>query len=144
MTRFVIDTNVLLTLNTDASVFPKEFWDTLFGADVDRILPAAVKAELLSIALQRQWGEKRHADLQENFRRMFLLRINDEIISIYAELDAYSQGKLKDKPLGISARNMGKNDLWIAATAVATNAVLATNDNDFDHLNGTYLQLLKP
>lgn len=29
---------------------------------------------------------------------------------------------------------MGKNDLWIAASAKAAGAFLLTTDNDFDHL----------
>ena len=29
---------------------------------------------------------------------------------------------------------MGKNDLWIAACAKATGAILLTTDNDFTHL----------
>lgn len=31
---------------------------------------------------------------------------------------------------------MGKNDLWISATAAALEATLITIDYDFDHLNG--------
>jgi predicted nucleic acid-binding protein len=38
----------------------------------------------------------------------------------------------------MSARNMGKNDLWIAATALATKATLITTDKDFDHLQNIY------
>jgi tRNA(fMet)-specific endonuclease VapC len=34
----------------------------------------------------------------------------------------------------MSARNMGKNDLWIAATTAALGATLITTDQDFDHL----------
>jgi len=34
---------------------------------------------------------------------------------------------------------MGKNDLWIAATAHVTGATLLTADADFDHLNGAFL-----
>jgi tRNA(fMet)-specific endonuclease VapC len=30
---------------------------------------------------------------------------------------------------------MGKNDVWIAATAKATDVVLLTTDKDFDHLH---------
>jgi tRNA(fMet)-specific endonuclease VapC len=30
---------------------------------------------------------------------------------------------------------MGKNDLWIAATARAASATLITTDTDFDHLH---------
>jgi len=38
---------------------------------------------------------------------------------------------------------MGKNDLWIAATAAITESKLMTTDGDFDHLNGIYLDLIK-
>jgi predicted nucleic acid-binding protein len=38
---------------------------------------------------------------------------------------------------------MGKNDLWIAATAAITESKLMTTDGGFDHLNGTYLDLIK-
>jgi tRNA(fMet)-specific endonuclease VapC len=41
-----------------------------------------------------------------------------KILDRYAEIDAFSQGKLVTKTLSMSSRNMGKNDLWIAATDV--------------------------
>ena len=43
----------------------------------------------------------------------------------------------------MSARNMGKNDIWIAATAAVIGAKLITIDNDFDHLNGAFLEVIK-
>jgi predicted nucleic acid-binding protein len=45
--------------------------------------------------------------------------------------------------LGNSSRNMGKNDLWIAATAYALNAVLLTTDADFDHLHQIFFEVKK-
>ena len=39
--------------------------------------------------------------------------------------------------------NMGKNDLWIAATAYITNSRLVTADGDFDHLNNVFIDLIK-
>lgn len=66
-----------------------------------------------------------------------------DLLTAYAKLDAYSKGKLTDKPLGRSAIVMGKNDLWIAATAVAANAVLITTDKDFDHLNNVFLRVIR-
>lgn len=39
------------------------------------------------------------------------------------------------------ARNMGKNDLWIAATSSHYELTLLTTDNDFRHLDKTYLKL---
>jgi len=38
---------------------------------------------------------------------------------------------------------MGKNDLWIAATASVLSAALLTTDNDFSHLQGYFLQMEK-
>ena len=40
------------------------------------------------------------------------------------------------------ARNMGKNDLWIAATASAFNLKLATTDKDFQHLEQVFVDLV--
>jgi tRNA(fMet)-specific endonuclease VapC len=37
---------------------------------------------------------------------------------------------------------MGKNDLWIAASAAVTSAVLMTTDKDFDHLHPQRIQRL--
>ena len=37
-------------------------------------------------------------------------------------------------PAGMSARNMGKNNLWIAATTLYFDIELHTAYNDFDHL----------
>jgi len=62
---------------------------------------------------------------------------------MYAEIDAYSQGKFALKKFHLSARNMGKNDLWIAATAKVLNLPLITSDNDFNHLENEYLKLTK-
>ncbi|MGB1243372.1 MAG: PIN domain-containing protein [Chitinophagales bacterium] len=64
-------------------------------------------------------------------------------MSLYGEIDVYSQGKLKARrlPRGLSARNMGKNDLWISSTASVTGATLLTTDKDFQHLDGIYLTL---
>ena len=67
---------------------------------------------------------------------------NDDIIKTYGELDAYSQMKLAHRPNPkFSARNMGKNDLWIAATATHYDLTLLTTDRDFEHLDPDYLKL---
>ena len=65
----------------------------------------------------------------------------ESIIERYAEIDAFSQGKLINKSSNFSARNMGKNDLWIAATSSVLEAKLLTTDNDFEHLNQEYIDL---
>ena len=37
---------------------------------------------------------------------------------------------------------MGKNDIWIAATASVLDATLLTTDKDFDHLNNEFLNVI--
>ena len=71
--------------------------------------------ELYSLALQNNWGQKRIEQIGIIRKEFVKIDINYEpTIQRYAEIDAFSQGKLKDRPLSMSARNMGKNDLWIA------------------------------
>jgi tRNA(fMet)-specific endonuclease VapC len=36
---------------------------------------------------------------------------------------------------------MGKNDLWIAATAALLGAILITLDNDFNHLSSIFIEI---
>jgi tRNA(fMet)-specific endonuclease VapC len=90
------------------------------------------------------WGSRRLEVVEKMMKKLIITDINyEDLIEKYAEIDAFSQGRIKEKPLGLSARNMGKNDLWIAATAAITGSVLLTTDADFDHLQGTYLDLIK-
>ena len=44
--------------------------------------------------------------------------------------------------IGLSARNMGKKDLWIAVTALYFDEELYTTDNDFNHLPPYGLRLV--
>lgn len=39
---------------------------------------------------------------------------------------------------------MGKNDLWIAATAFLLEGTLLTTDSDFNHLNNEFLKVSSP
>ena len=66
---------------------------------------------------------------------------SQDLIERYAEIDAFSQGKLLDRPLNMTSRNMGKNDLWVAATASVLDATLLTTDLDFNHLHNEFLTL---
>ena len=71
---------------------------------------------------------------------------DENLINAYTLIDAYSKRKGNDKfgiPLNDSAKTMHKNDLWIAATAFTLSIPLLTTDGDFDHLNGTMLNVLK-
>ena len=89
-------------------------------------------------------GERRVSQIGQLRRDFTVIDINiEDIIQRYAQIDAYSQGKLLSRPLSISARNMGKNDLWIAATASVYDMTLLTSDADFEHLDKVFLTLGK-
>jgi len=103
------------------------------------------KGEIYSLAIQRRSGERKLKILEELLRKLPVVDISDEqIIQRYSEIDAYSLSKdpLRALPKGQTAKIMGKNDLWIAATASILNARLLTTDHDFDHLNRVFLDVL--
>ena len=109
------------------------------------IIPVVVMGEIEAFALKSDWGYQKVAFTKSLFERYPVVEIIREMSGIYSRLDAYSQGKLRGFPLppGLSARNMGKNDLWIAATAMYLDLELHTTDDDFDHLPAFGLKLVK-
>ena len=142
--NYFFDTNAILIYLRDheKKVWLDENHDPL-GKGNTAVISVVVLGELESISLRNNWGQKRIENLEIFLRKFLIADINSrDIIKKYGEIDAFSQGKLKGNPLGDSSRNMGKNDLWIAATASITNSKLITSDKDFNHLNGKYLDLI--
>ena len=111
----------------------------------DVVLPMVVVGELEAFALKADWGSQKVLFMNTLFRYHPTLELSRVFTAPYARLDAYSQGKLHALPLppGTSARNMGKNDLWIAATALCFDIELHTNDQDFDHLEAVGLRVVR-
>ncbi|WP_041257404.1 PIN domain-containing protein [Fibrella aestuarina] len=107
------------------------------------IIPLIVAAELESFALKADWGSQRVAFMHYLVDRYPIAEVEPDLIPVYAQIDAYSQNKFKPLPLKTTARNMGKNDIWIAATALYLDMELHTADNDFDHLTALGLRLVK-
>lgn len=146
MQKLLLDTNILVTLIRDPLLeekFKQNYSDqaNLFAISV------VVQGELESLALQWNWGEGKKRELEKVLSNLIIIPLKiKSIIKAYAEIDAFSQGKLSGAtyPPQFSSRNMGKNDLWIAATAYATNSKLLTLDRDFDHLQPGYLVLEEP
>jgi len=142
---YLIDTNILLIYVRDTR-FTRRLEDKINLLKPENILVISVVSlgEIRSIAKQNNWGERKVNRLTKILDRFLIADINsEEIIERYSEIDAYSQGKLKNKKVKFTARNMGKNDLWIASTAFVLNIELITTDGDFDHLDEEYLVLNK-
>ncbi len=144
--NYILDTNILLSLvrNNDFGVYITDKFN-LFNIDNKVYISIAVRAEILSMAKQRDWGKAKFQKLESLLKNFTLLNLNEAVVQKYVEIDAYSQGKDKNRPypFGFSAQNMGKNDLWIAATAAVTSSILLTTDKDFDHLNTVFISVIK-
>lgn len=144
---FTLDTNILIHLLRGSKTANKVAEDFFKEDNPTLIISIVSQGEIESIALQNGYGEKKLSALKKLLTEFLVVPVNDkEIVDRYAEIDAYSQGKLAGKPLpnGMTSRNMGKNDIWIAATASLTNTTLLTTDGDFDHLVGSgYLNIEK-
>ena len=134
-TLYLLDTNVILTLVRGNAL--AEFIDGKFGLRESKLRPLACivsHGEVRVLASRNWWGEKKLAALQTALDNLVTVDINHpDVLDAYVEIDTYSQ----EHPDG--ARNMGKNDLWIAACAKAAGATLLTTDKDFDHINEALL-----
>lgn len=144
--RYLWDTNILVHYIRKSEKFDQLSLRYGFFSNDNQIFLSIISiGEIQSLAYQLNWGLDRRLQLQKFIENISLLEIYEEVVTAYAQIDAYSQGKLKRKPLplGLSARNMGKNDVWLAATAHAFDLAFVTTDSDFDHLNGVFLTLVK-
>jgi tRNA(fMet)-specific endonuclease VapC len=141
--RFLFDTNIAIHYMRKSSVMVQiENKFSPFASGQEPFLCAVSIGELRSFAIQNNWGEIRKVQLEQFFKKFIITDINvNQILHRYAEIDAFSQNKLIEKPLTVTARNMGKNDLWIAATASVLNAKLLTTDADFVHLDDIFVDL---
>jgi len=138
--KFVLDTNIIIHAgrSLDFQAYLDKRFD-LFNPVNQLIVPIVVKGELLAGSPPFLLGAKRRSR-QENFLANTIeLNLNQQTVLKYAEIDLFSRGKHPKKVLNTSAIKMGKNDLWIAATAVVEKAELITTDKDFRHLSGEFL-----
>lgn len=130
---YIIDTNILVHYarrDTTQQRIEAEF-GLMTTAEIP-LISYVTEAEVRAMARRLGWGASRINQL--GFILTLLRRVpieNSAILDAYVEIDFYSHG---------AGRDMGKNDLWIAATAYATGAALITTDRDFDHLHGVFIE----
>ncbi|WP_027003714.1 type II toxin-antitoxin system VapC family toxin [Hugenholtzia roseola] len=135
--QFILDTNVVI-LAIKNSAFSRYFDETYLHDSTKTFYLSVVSVgEIASIARQNKWGSQKLKDLSLFLNKMIILSLDKRTyVDAYAFVETYSQGKLEGLPLpaGLTPRNMGKNDLWIAAFAKVLGATLITTDKDFNHL----------
>lgn len=129
MRRFVLDTNFLLHLIRDSEVVRNTVAaHRLQDVDAFIILSVVTVAEIRVLAERNNWGNTKKKimnQLVEQATVVDISLIDDLLMQAYVTLDVSSTRV---------GRKMGKNDLWIAATASVAQAALVTADGDFDHL----------
>jgi tRNA(fMet)-specific endonuclease VapC len=141
--NLLIDTNIILyiTRNPKGIDFLKKL-----NPDEKLVYVSFVSiAEAHSIAYQNRWGSNKAQRLEEFFSSVRVVSTDHLLLPTYIGIDAYSQRthpNYQKYPFS-TPRNMGKNDLWKAATASLLNLQLVTTDEDFDHLETSFLSLRK-
>lgn len=132
----IFDTNILVRTIRGDAVGKLAAEDALALSPAERPLISVVTVgEIKSFAHRLHWGARKISDLDKLLRELVIADINvAPILDKYAEIDSWSQAK---------GHKMGKNDLWIAATASVTRSVLLTTDADFDLLHKVYLERIR-
>jgi len=133
-TTYLLDTNIILMLVRGNEL--GTHINTRFGLHTSKIRPmicVVTHGEIYVLARRRGWGDKKIKVLENTLNNLVTVNINHPaVLDAYIEIDLYSQ----QHPTG--ARNMGKNDLWIAACAKAAGAKLLSTDRDFEHLGDLF------
>jgi len=144
--NLLFDTNILLGLGKSERA--KQILKLINPDDNKIFASIATMGELKSLLLQNNWGASRLQSLDHLLEDVVVVDINENMMGTYAEIDAFSQRRnpsYSDYPFP-TPRNMGKNDLWIAATAALLGLKLVTTDADFNHLHNVFIEVncIKP
>lgn len=134
----MLDTNVVLALlrgNALGSSIDQAFG---LSASLHRhVVSIVTAAELLVLADRYEWGEKKRAALEQALENLVVLPVDGKDL-----LQAYVRISAADHSAAGGSRNLGKNDVWIAATALLAGMPLLTTDKDFCFLHDNLLQIM--
>lgn len=142
--RYTLDTNVLLFYVRDAET--RQFIEDTyapFDQANEAIISIVSVGEMMVLAAANNWGNKKLKLVQKLIDKLVIveLRYND-LINNYIEIEKYNRNIHPTQKRVGSHIKMGKNDIWIAATAMSTKSKLLTTDKDFEHLNGAFFDVL--
>jgi predicted nucleic acid-binding protein len=96
--------------------------------------------EILAFANRSNWSAAKTDLLEDLLGDLQVTAISDDVADLYAEVDVF---------LRRAGKSIEQNDMWIAATAIASGAHLLTTDRDFDplypaHLDRTWIDPQRP
>lgn len=137
---YLLDTSILLHMSRGDA-----FGKYVRGAfDLDNLIyrplvSIVTHGEIWVLADRNKWGENKRAECRRILGHVLTEDLGqDEILNAYVTVNRVAAQHPGGK------YNLGDNDLWIAATAAATGAVLLTTDKDFrifhpDHVTVTWI-----
>lgn len=97
------------------------------------LISVITTGEMLGIAKLQAWNADKAKVLNELLSEFVKLEITPEVVEAYADLVALCRTQ---------NHTMGQqNDMWIAATAKVTGAVLLTGDSGFNWLNSQFIRV---
>jgi tRNA(fMet)-specific endonuclease VapC len=133
-TPILLDTNILIHLARGGTA--SERLEARFGLRSRPLTPwisVVTAGEMLAFAERNGWGKRRVDALKQLISNLVVIDIRtDAVLQAYATVDTHMKRS--------GTRMNEQNDVWIAATAAATGAVLLTTDRDFDPLHPAHLQ----
>ncbi len=129
----LLDTNILLAYVRQGLLFAWiEARYVLTTSAPTPSISIVTQGEMRALALRLSWGAAKTQRLNQLLNLFIIVPLPiTGIIDAYARIDHYCiQNGLV----------VGKNDLWIVATAHITGATILKTDRDFDPLHGLFLQ----
>src|ERR1039458_3142065 len=121
MSRIVVDTDVASYIFNWHSL-AQQYADALRGSEL--ILSFMTIAELPMGAISAGWGNRRRLLIEQFIQRFELVYADNDLCTVWARIRADAR---------TAGRPMSPQDAWIAATALALDAPLATNNRSEEH-----------
>jgi tRNA(fMet)-specific endonuclease VapC len=141
-TYVLFDTNILIELVKATDKF-NDLKKLVNPHNANVVISIVTVAEVRAFASKNSWGQRRLEELEKLMADYAVISIDDSIIERYVEIEAYNWRKSDMYPkIDGNAVKMGKNDIWIAATALLMDIPIITTDKDFDHLNGVMIDVV--
>ncbi len=139
--NILFDTNIILSIVRAKRL--TEIMTFLNPQNKSIFCSVVTEAESRVFATKNKWGETKVAKLDYILQQITVIEVSQSLISTYVAINSYSDRlnpNFSNYPFN-TPRNMGKNDLWIGSTASLLGLQLVTTDQDFDHLDDTFLDL---
>ncbi|MGD0868165.1 MAG: PIN domain-containing protein [Bryobacteraceae bacterium] len=123
MSQIVVDTDVASYIFNWHSL-AQHYADALRGSEL--ILSFMSVAELRMGAISAGWGSHRRLNLERFIQGFELFYADNDLCTMWARIRASARA---------AGRPISPQDTWIAATALAVDAPLATNNRrDYEHV----------